>query len=231
MDALRAVIFPPASTPYASGAFFFDILLPPDYPANPPKVQFMTTGGGKIRFNPNLYDSGKVCLSLLGTWSGPSWQPGTSTLLQVLVSIQAMILGEENPYGNEPGFERTLHTPAGKAASEQYNRSQQYNTVKYSMLPALQNKVPKGFEEALKLHFTLKSEGIKAQVKEWKRAVVAAAEEIKKKSETRPGKKKGNGWPGGPGMDGSMRGQVGENEMKEAVGAVMTAINDLLRDQ
>ena len=52
-----------------------------------------------------------------------------------------------------------------------------------------------------------------------------------KKSENRPGKKKGNGWPGGPGMDGSMRGQVGENEMKEAVGAVMTAINDLLRDQ
>lgn len=30
-----------------------------------------TTGGGKVRFNPNLYNNGKVCLSLLGTWSGP----------------------------------------------------------------------------------------------------------------------------------------------------------------
>lgn len=39
------------------------------------------------------YDTGKVCLSLLGTWEGPSWDPQTSTLLQVLVSIQAMILG------------------------------------------------------------------------------------------------------------------------------------------
>jgi hypothetical protein len=47
------------------------------------QVQFLTTGGGQVRFNPNLYNCGKVCLSLLGTWSGPSWQPGISTLLQV----------------------------------------------------------------------------------------------------------------------------------------------------
>jgi hypothetical protein len=25
----------------------------------------------------------QVCLSLLGTWAGPSWEPGVSTLLQV----------------------------------------------------------------------------------------------------------------------------------------------------
>jgi hypothetical protein len=54
-----------------------------DYPQKPPKVQFLTTGGGTVRFNPNLYESGRVCLSLLGTWDGPSWDPGTSTLLQV----------------------------------------------------------------------------------------------------------------------------------------------------
>ena len=54
------------------------------------------------RINPNLYDCGKVCLSLLGTWSGPGWQPGRSNMLQVLVSIQGMILVEE-PFYNEPG--------------------------------------------------------------------------------------------------------------------------------
>ena len=42
-----------------------------------------STAGGRVRFNPNLYDCGKVCLSLLGTWSGPSWDPTASTLLQV----------------------------------------------------------------------------------------------------------------------------------------------------
>ncbi|EFN59641.1 hypothetical protein CHLNCDRAFT_14051, partial [Chlorella variabilis] len=58
MDVLRAVIFAPHDTPYANGAFAFDILLPPDYPNHPPKVQFLTTGGGRVRFNPNLYEQG-----------------------------------------------------------------------------------------------------------------------------------------------------------------------------
>jgi hypothetical protein len=45
----------------------------------------------------------KVCLSLLGTWTGPGWIPGKSTLLQVLISIQSLILSDE-PYLNEPGW-------------------------------------------------------------------------------------------------------------------------------
>ena len=36
----------------------------------------------------SLYAEGKVCLSLLGTWAGPGWVPGVSTLGQVLMSIQ-----------------------------------------------------------------------------------------------------------------------------------------------
>ena len=45
-----------------------------------------TTGQGTVRFNPNLYNCGKVCLSLLGTWqgaAGETWDPKCSTLLQV----------------------------------------------------------------------------------------------------------------------------------------------------
>ena len=44
------------------------------------------TGGGTVRFNPNLYNCGKVCLSLLGTWSGgkgEGWDMNSSTALQV----------------------------------------------------------------------------------------------------------------------------------------------------
>lgn len=39
-----------------------------------------------MRFNPNLYNCGKVCLSLLGTWSGAkgeTWDPSASSTLQV----------------------------------------------------------------------------------------------------------------------------------------------------
>ena len=91
--ARSAVIFPPSGTPYSGGAFTFDILLPADYPHKPPKVQFLTTGGGRVRFNPNLYADGKVCLSLLGTWAGPSWDPAKSTLLQVLVRAGGVARG------------------------------------------------------------------------------------------------------------------------------------------
>eukprot|EP00953_Heterococcus_sp_UTEX-ZZ885_P034004 17648-Heterococcus_DN1.PRE.3 len=42
------------------GCFQFDIVLPPTYPAVPPKVQFLTTGNGTVGFNPNLYDCGKL---------------------------------------------------------------------------------------------------------------------------------------------------------------------------
>lgn len=83
LDVLQFLIIPRRDTPYANAPFLFDMLLPPDFPSSPPSVQFLTTGGGRVRFNPNLYDSGKVCLSLLGTWSGEKWIPGHSTLMQV----------------------------------------------------------------------------------------------------------------------------------------------------
>ncbi|MCO5589321.1 hypothetical protein L7F22_043287 [Adiantum nelumboides] len=77
MDVLRALIIGPKDTPYKNGAFLFDILLGATYPDKPPKVHFLTTGGGKVRFNPNLYKNGTVCLSILGTWNdGPGCKAG-----------------------------------------------------------------------------------------------------------------------------------------------------------
>ena len=70
VNMLRVMITGPDESPYANGCFLFDVCLPSQYPQVAPLVHFLTTGGGKIRFNPNLYNCGKVCLSLLGTWSG-----------------------------------------------------------------------------------------------------------------------------------------------------------------
>ena len=105
MDAVQVMISGPEDTPYQNGLFVFDVFFPESYPSGPPLVNLRTTGGGSIRFNPNLYNCGKVCLSLLNTWRGGTnegWIAGTSTLLQVLVSIQSLILVPE-PYFNEPG--------------------------------------------------------------------------------------------------------------------------------
>lgn len=76
-----------------------------------------------LRLNPNLYDNGKVCLSLLNTWSGSQkemWIPNLSTMLQVLVSIQGLILNAK-PYFNEPAYARLSGTPQGEKSSHHYN--------------------------------------------------------------------------------------------------------------
>lgn len=70
VDVIKALIMGASGTPYAHGAYLFDIYFDESYPLSPPKMNLSTTGNGKIRFNPNLYACGKVCLSLLGTWRG-----------------------------------------------------------------------------------------------------------------------------------------------------------------
>ncbi len=103
---LRALLTAPlpGPSPYAGGVFAFDIFIPDDYPMVSPRVKIVTTGQGTVRFGPNLYADGKVCLSLLGTWEGPKWDPKQSSLYQVLVSIQSLILGVEHPYYLEPSY-------------------------------------------------------------------------------------------------------------------------------
>jgi hypothetical protein len=54
-DCIRAAIVGPEDTPYSGGIFLFDIFFPSEYPNCPPNVNLMTTGGGSVRFNPNLY--------------------------------------------------------------------------------------------------------------------------------------------------------------------------------
>ncbi|KAH8051006.1 hypothetical protein JL722_11042 [Aureococcus anophagefferens] len=161
MDALRVAIAAPEGTPYSGGLFIFDVRFPPTYPSGPPSVQLLTTGRGTVRFNPNLYECGKVCLSLLGTWegrAGETWNERTSTLLQVLVSIQALIFVPD-PYYNEPGYEQQMGTPAGDAKSDQYRANVKQNTVKWAMLDALKNPDP-SFKDVAEKHFKLRADTI-----------------------------------------------------------------------
>jgi len=81
-----------------------------------------------------------VCLSLLGTWSGPGWEPGKSTLLQVLISIQSLIMVAD-PYFNEPGYQSSLNTPQGDALSKKYNAAIRRGTLHYAVLGQLQRCV------------------------------------------------------------------------------------------
>lgn len=164
MDVLQFMIVGPEGTPYQNGCFLFDCLLPLDYPQAPPQVLIQTTGGGKVRFNPNLYKDGKVCLSLLNTWAGPSWDPKTSTLLQVLISIQSLIMVPD-PYFNEPGMESQRGM---EAQSQQYNATVRYHCIRLAMYDMIAHP-PFAFSKICRTHFVLKKNEIKLQLQAWAR--------------------------------------------------------------
>jgi ubiquitin-protein ligase len=129
----HALIIGPKDTPYFGGFFFFEIIYPENYPTNSPKVTLLTIEKN-VRFNPNLYECGKVCLSILGTWSGPSWSSVMNIRL-VLQSIQSLLCSF--PIQNEPGFENTKEN---EITSMEYNQYLIYNTYRIAIIEVLKNK-------------------------------------------------------------------------------------------
>ena len=85
---MSVLITGPAGTPYEDGLFVFDLQLSENYPASPPEVHYHSFCSQRL--NPNLYEEGKVCISLLGTWSGKGNETWTSksSVHQILLSIQ-----------------------------------------------------------------------------------------------------------------------------------------------
>jgi len=139
-NLLKILMFPESvDTPYCGGCFLFDCFIPHNYPDVPPKALLVTTGNGTVRFNPNLYHCGKVCLSLLGTWSGEKWNPKISNLTQVINSILFLIFVEE-PYFNEPGYEGSKGTPSGIYQSSHYNYVIRLGTLRYGYLDHFKNR-------------------------------------------------------------------------------------------
>ncbi|XP_017867101.1 PREDICTED: baculoviral IAP repeat-containing protein 6 isoform X7 [Drosophila arizonae] len=168
LDIMKVLITGPADTPYANGCFEFDVFFPPDYPNLPMLINLETTGRHSVRFNPNLYNDGKVCLSVLNTWHGrpeEKWNAQTSSFLQVLVSIQSLILVPE-PYFNEPGFERSRGTPSGTNSSREYNSNIYQACVRWAMLEQIRNPSP-CFTDVIHKHFWLKREEICTQIEGW----------------------------------------------------------------
>ena len=133
---IKAMIIGPDDTPYEGGFYFFDINFPKNYPIEPPKAKFMTLNKD-VRFNPNLYKCGKVCVSLLNTWSGPGWTTAC-TLAAVLLSIQSLL--NERPIHNEPGWEKE-----NGEKCKTYNDLLDYFNLKVGVIQMIQD-TPFGFE-------------------------------------------------------------------------------------
>ena len=90
---IHAVVEGAEGTPYAKGRFRLTILVPPNYPFGPPKVQYVTP-----IYHPNIDSAGRICLDILNmpTTSGKgAWKPSLN-LSTVLNSLR-LLMSEPNP--------------------------------------------------------------------------------------------------------------------------------------
>lgn len=162
-DVMKVMIVGPQGTPYENGCFLFDLYLPANFPSSSPQMKYLTTGGGSYYFNPNLYQDGKVCLSLLGTWEGPGWNENTSTILQLLVSLHGMVL-VDYPLENEPGYEGYALQPDSLA----YNEGIRMATLLYAMTWHFTNPDPATyFQDECKVHLYLQKDYLQSQLTQW----------------------------------------------------------------
>ncbi len=125
LSTMKCLIIGPENTPYEGGFYIFKIDLPNNYPFNPPKFTFLTRCDN-IRFHPNLYVNGYVCLSILNTWGNNEWSP-CQTLTAILSTIQSIM--NNNPIVNEPNYENE-----NGIISQNYNKIIEYYNIKGAVI-------------------------------------------------------------------------------------------------
>jgi ubiquitin-conjugating enzyme E2 Z len=168
-----ALIVGPPHSPYASGLFHFDLRFPEDYPNSAPRVLLLTTSAGSVRFNPNLYSSGMVCLSTLGTWRaepGEQWS-AVQNVMSVLLSIQSLM--HDKPYHNEPGFE----LDDGSGNVERYNEKIAHESLRVAVGQVMEDTLDGGraqrngasptFADLRKQLFTMQAANYVCKIETW----------------------------------------------------------------
>jgi ubiquitin-protein ligase len=137
-----ALIIGQKNTPYFGGNYLFEFDFPTNYPYSPPVVTYHTNKN-KIRFNPNLYVCGKVCISILNTWEGDQWS-SCLNISTILLNICTILC--ENPLLNEPGisFKQTK-------LIKTYNDIIHYSNINIAICDILNKTVHNNFFN----HFTI----------------------------------------------------------------------------
>lgn len=166
---IYVLIIGPNETPYAGGYFLIKLNFPKNYPHEHPSGYFMTQDYRKrTRLHPNLYANGKICLSLFGTWDGPSWNPTLN--LRAIAQTLCSLLGE-NPIRNEPYYEKVS---ADSVSAKIYTRIVEYETIQVAVIDQLMhlengNPILCHFESVMKEHFLKNYEFFKNKIKKFRR--------------------------------------------------------------
>lgn len=99
------------------------------------------------------------------------WQPNKSTLLAVLVSVQAMILGAPLPWINEPGFA----TQGGVPQANVHRLIIQLKTIRHAMItwlkkikrPEDNTTTPDAWQHIVEAYFKYNAKKVLDTVEEW----------------------------------------------------------------
>jgi ubiquitin-protein ligase len=152
-----AMIVGQQDTPYYGGYYFFLFHFPSEYPFIPPKVSFLTNGDG-VRFNPNLYINGKVCVSILNTWAGEQWS-SCQTIRSILLAISTLLC--KDPLLNEPGFTKKHRD------FQNYTNIIEFKNIEIAIMKMITKQTPyfrnefECFEEYMKIEFEKNKLGIR----------------------------------------------------------------------
>lgn len=156
----KALIIGPKNTPYEDGFYFFKFEFPVNYPHAPPKVIYCTNDG-IMRFNPNLYRCGKVCLSILNTWQGEPWS-ACQTITSILLVLCTVL--NDKPLLNEPGV-TIQHRDYNN-----YNKILKYKNIEVGILNMLENTTIQeeftAFTEIMQTHFKINATSIQQKIEE-----------------------------------------------------------------
>ncbi len=128
----HAMLIGPKDTLYQDGVYFFELVFPNNYPHSPPKIK-ITSYQENVRINPNLYRSGKVCLSILNNWFGEGWT--SCQCIRSLLLTMISILNNEPLFG-EPGITEEKH----HREIEIYNKCIHYSNIKYGIIEMYNRK-------------------------------------------------------------------------------------------
>tara|TARA_Y100001970_G_C14243709_1_gene866528 strand:- start:1065 stop:1769 length:705 start_codon:yes stop_codon:yes gene_type:complete len=137
----KAMITGPKGSLYENAFLFFIIKFPNNYPYVPPDVSYISRNN--VRIHPNLYVGrhksgyGKVCLSIIGTWSGPKWS-SIMDITTILLTIQSLL--DSNPLHHEPGQENNY-----SVMNDLYNEVIKYESINTLLLKNYLDP-PTGFE-------------------------------------------------------------------------------------
>lgn len=149
---IYCLIIGPKGSPYEDGFFIFHFNLIENYPFEPPNVTCLSCRSTS-RINPNLYSSGKVCISILNTWTATkttnshtrNWSP-VMNINSVCLSIQTEVLND-TPLLNEPGYDNRP-----KEEYFKYNLIVEQETLLHTVCGLLKNPHPL-FKEIMIDHF------------------------------------------------------------------------------